>query len=770
MMVPRGVIGASLPHESAKLHVSGRAQYTDDMPLPAGALHAAFGSAPVAHGQITAMDLAAVRAAPGVVKVLTAADIPGENNCGPVLHDDPILADGLVQYWGQPLFLVVAASHDAARRAARLAKLEFEPLPAVLTAEAAMAAESWVLPPVEVRRGDVVTALAAAKYRLQGAVDLGGQEHFYLEGQIAIATLREDDSIHLNVSTQHPTEMQHMVAHALGWRAHQVSVECRRMGGGFGGKESQSSQISCAAALAAWHTKRPVKLRLDRDDDMTITGKRHDFRIEWNVGFDAEGRIEGLALTLASRCGFSADLSGPINDRTIFHADNCYYLDAVAIRSLRCKTNTVSNTAFRGFGGPQGMFAIETIIDDIARHLGCDPLDVRRVNFYGDSRGTQRNVTHYGMKVEDNIAPALVEQLVRDCDYAARRVEIARFNASSPIIKRGLALTPVKFGISFTATMYNQAGAQVAVYSDGTVLLTHGGTEMGQGLYTKIRQIVAHEFGLQVEDVRLSPTDTSRVPNTSATAASSGTDLNGKAAQAAAQAIRARLSAFIAARNAVPPAHVLFTGGRVIAGSEIIPFVDLVGQAYRARIQLWDAGFYATPKIHYDPHTMMGRPFYYFAYGAACAEVALDTLTGESRVLRADILHDVGRSLNPAIDIGQIEGGFIQGMGWLTSEELWWKPDGRLMTHAPSTYKIPAVSDCPPVFNVKLFEGENVEDAIHKSKAVGEPPLMLGLSVFFALRDACAAATGGPVELSAPATPEALLRAIGGVAIPAEAA
>ncbi|QSI79061.1 xanthine dehydrogenase molybdopterin binding subunit [Niveibacterium microcysteis] len=770
MMVPRGVIGASLPHESAKLHVSGRAQYTDDMPLPAGALHAAFGSAPVAHGQITAMDLAAVRAAPGVVKVLTAADIPGENNCGPVLHDDPILADGLVQYWGQPLFLVVATGHDAARRAARLAKFEFEPLPAVLTAEAAMAAESWVLPPVEVRRGDVVTALAAAKYRLQGAVDLGGQEHFYLEGQIAIATLREDDSIHLNVSTQHPTEMQHMVAHALGWRAHQVSVECRRMGGGFGGKESQSSQISCAAALAAWHTKRPVKLRLDRDDDMTITGKRHDFRIEWNVGFDAEGRIEGLALTLASRCGFSADLSGPINDRTIFHADNCYYLDAVAIRSLRCKTNTVSNTAFRGFGGPQGMFAIETIIDDIARHLGCDPLDVRRVNFYGDSRGTQRNVTHYGMKVEDNIAPALVEQLVRDCDYAARRVEIARFNASSPIIKRGLALTPVKFGISFTATMYNQAGAQVAVYSDGTVLLTHGGTEMGQGLYTKIRQIVAHEFGLQVEDVRLSPTDTSRVPNTSATAASSGTDLNGKAAQAAAQAIRARLSAFIAARNAVPPEHVLFTGGRVIAGSEIIPFVDLVGQAYRARIQLWDAGFYATPKIHYDPHTMMGRPFYYFAYGAACAEVALDTLTGESRVLRADILHDVGRSLNPAIDIGQIEGGFIQGMGWLTSEELWWKPDGRLMTHAPSTYKIPAVSDCPPVFNVKLFEGENVEDAIHKSKAVGEPPLMLGLSVFFALRDACAAATGGPVELSAPATPEALLRAIGGLAIPAEAA
>ncbi|GAA5182644.1 xanthine dehydrogenase molybdopterin binding subunit [Niveibacterium umoris] len=770
MMIPRGVIGASLPHESAKLHVSGRAHYTDDLPLPAGALHAAFGSAPVAHGRITSLDLSAVRTAEGVVAVLTAADIPGQNNCGPVLHDDPILAEELVQFWGQPLFLVVATSHDAARRAARLARIEFETLPAVLTAEAAMAAESWVLPPVHVRRGDAVSALATAKHRLQGKASLGGQEHFYLEGQIAIATLRDDDSMHLNVSTQHPTEMQHMVAHALGWRAHQVSVECRRMGGGFGGKESQSSQISCAAAVAAWHTKRPVKLRLDRDDDMTVTGKRHDFHIEWDVGFDAEGRILGLALTLASRCGFSADLSGPINDRAIFCADNCYYLDAVAIRSLRCKTNTVSNTAFRGFGGPQGMFAIESIIDDIACHIGRDALEVRRVNFYGDSRGSARNVSHYGMKVEDNIAPALVEQLVRDCDYAARRVEVARFNAGSPVIKRGLALTPVKFGISFTATMYNQAGAQVAVYSDGTVLLTHGGTEMGQGLYTKIRQIVAHEFGLQVEDVRLSSTDTSRVPNTSATAASSGTDLNGKAAQAAARAIRGRLAAFIAARNSVNPEHVVFAGGRVIAGSEIISFIELVGQAYRSRIQLWDAGFYSTPKIHYDPHTMMGRPFYYFAYGAACAEVALDTLTGESRVLRVDILHDVGRSLNPAIDIGQIEGGFIQGMGWLTSEELWWKPDGRLMTHAPSTYKIPAVSDCPPVFNVKLFEGENVEDAIHKSKAVGEPPLMLGLAVFFALRDACAAATGGPVELSAPATPEALLRAIGGLAVEAAAA
>ncbi|MDQ7989811.1 MAG: xanthine dehydrogenase molybdopterin binding subunit [Candidatus Dactylopiibacterium sp.] len=762
-------VGRPLRHESAPQHVAGRAPYIDDIPAPAGCLHAAFGLATCTHGRILTMDLAAVREAPGVVAVLTAADIPGLNDCGPSVHDDPILADGLVQFRAQPVFLVVATTHDAARRAARLGRIEYEALPALLDIESAVAAESWVLPPVTVTRGDAAAALQAAPHRLKGRATLGGQEHFYLEGQIALALPREEASLHVHSSTQHPTEMQQAVAHMLGWSAHQVSVECRRMGGAFGGKESQSAQVACAAALAAWRTGRAVKLRLDRDDDMQITGKRHDFAYDWEAGFDADGRLLGLAITLASRCGFSADLSGPVNDRAIFHLDNCYYLDALAVRSLRCRTHTVSNTAFRGFGGPQGIFAIEYILDDIAHRLGLDPLDVRRANFYALPGDTARNTTHYGMEVEDNIAPPLVDALARDCDYAARRAAIAAFNATSPVIKRGLALTPVKFGISFTATFYNQAGAQVSVYADGSVLVTHGGTEMGQGLHTKIAQIVAHEFGLPIERVRLSATDTSRVPNTSATAASSGADLNGKAAQDAARKIATRLAAFFRGRHGLPgDAEVRFADGALHAGDTREAFAALLPAAYKARIQLWDSGFYATPRIHYDPGTLKGRPFFYFAYGACCAEVAIDTLTGEYRVLRADILHDAGRSLNPALDIGQIEGGFVQGMGWLTREELVFHADGRLTTHAPSTYKIPSASDCPPILNVKLWQGDNLEDSIHRAKAVGEPPLMHGFAVFFALRDACSAALGAPAPLAAPATPEAVLRAIGGLA-PADA-
>jgi xanthine dehydrogenase large subunit len=515
------------------------------------------------------------------------------------------------------------------------------------------------------------------------------------------------------------------------------------MGGGFGGKESQSGQVACAAALGAWKTGRPVKVRLDRDDDMVLTGKRHDFLIEYDAGFDDQGCLRGVKFDLASRCGFSPDLSGPVNDRALFHVDNAYYLDAVAARSLRCRTNTVSNTAFRGFGGPQGLFAIESLIDDVARFLGKDPLDVRKVNFYGSSAGDERNTTPYGMKVEDNIAPALVARLEATSDYRNRRRQIAAFNAQSRFLKRGIALTPVKFGISFTATFFNQAGALVHVYADGSVLVTHGGTEMGQGLYTKIQQIVAHELGIPLAKVRLLPTDTSRVPNTSATAASSGTDLNGMAALLAARAIKERLTAFL--------------------GDEApsIPFEEAVARAYKARIKLWESGFYATPKIHYDPKTMQGRPFFYFAYGACCAEVEVDILTGENRLLRADILHDVGRSLNPALDRGQIEGGFVQGTGWLTTEELWWTPDGKLWTHAPSTYKIPAASDCAPDLRVDFWPADNIEDSVHKSKAVGEPPLMHGLAVYFALKDAVASATGTNPPLTAPATPEALLRALG---------
>lgn len=756
-------VGQSLRHESAPLHVSGRASYVDDIVAPAGCLHAAFGLSGCAHGRILSLDLDPVRQAPGVVAVLCASDVPGLNDCGPSpAHDDPILANGIVQFMGQPLFLVVATSHDAARRAARRARVEYEPLPALLDIPAAVAAESWVLPPVSVARGDAAAALSAAPHRLQGQVTLGGQEHFYLEGQVALAIPREGHSIHVHSSTQHPTEMQHAIAHALGWASHQVSVECRRMGGGFGGKESQSAQVACAAALAAWKTGRAVKMRLDRDDDMTITGKRHDFRFEWDAGFDDEGRLHGLAITMASRCGFSADLSGPVNDRAIFHLDNAYFLDAISIRSLRCRTHTVSNTAFRGFGGPQGIFAIEYILDDIARRLGRDPLDVRRANFYGLPGDEARTTTHYGMRVEDNIAPQLVEALARDCAYASRRAAIERFNANSPVIKRGIALSPVKFGISFTATFFNQAGAQVNVYADGTVLVTHGGTEMGQGLYTKIAQIVAQEFGLDIGRVRLLSTDTSRVPNTSATAASSGADLNGKAAQDAAHKICRRLAAFFRERHQLgADAHVRFAEGRVDANGIDEDFSSVVAAAYKARVQLWDSGFYATPKIHYDSGTLQGRPFFYFAYGACCAEVAIDTLTGEYRVLRADILHDAGRSLNPALDIGQVEGGFIQGMGWLTREELVFRADGRLSTHAPSTYKIPAASDCPPILNVKLWQGDNFEDSIHRSKAVGEPPLVHGVAVFLALRDACSAALGRPAALQAPATPEAVLRACG---------
>ncbi len=760
------LIGRPLPHESARLHVSGNAHYVDDLPQAAGTLHAAPGLSTIARGRIRSIDLSAVRACPGVRAVLTAADIPGDNNCGPILHDDPILADGEIRFHGQPVFVVAADTRDIARQAARLAKIDYDAEPPILDIAAAIAAESWVLPPFSMQRGAVDTAFADAPHRLSGSAVLGGQEHFYLEGQISYAQPGDDGTLHVLCSTQHPTEMQQMVAHCLGWRAHRVSVECRRMGGAFGGKESQSAQWACLAALLAVNTGKPVKLRLDRDDDMVATGKRHPYRYQWESAFDDSGRLLGLKLEFASDCGHSADLSGPVNDRTICHVDNAYYLDALALKSLRCKTNRVSNTAFRGFGGPQGMFVIENVLDDIARHLGRDPLAVRRANFYDVEPGA-RSTTPYGMTVEDNVAPALVAELARDCAYAARRAAIANFNAGSPVLKRGIALTPVKFGISFNATHYNQAGALVHVYTDGSVLVSHGGTEMGQGLYTKVRQIVAHEFGLPFDDVRLSSTDTRRVANTSATAASSGTDLNGKATQAACNNIKARLAAFVVelTNGTVAAANVQFADGRVRAGSTFDEaFADLVMRAYRARIQLWDAGFYKTPKIHFDPVTKLGRPFYYFAYGAACSEVAIDTLTGESRVLRVDILHDAGRSINPALDIGQIEGGFVQGMGWLTSEELWWRPDGKLMSHAPSTYKIPTASDLPEVFNVRLYDNANVEDSIHRSKAVGEPPFMLALSVYQALRDAVAAAlpAGQPLRLDAPATPEAILRALAG--------
>jgi xanthine dehydrogenase large subunit len=750
---------AAVPHESARLHVAGAAAYTDDLPEPRGTLHAALGVSPVAHGRLRGLDLEAVRAAPGIVDAIVAADIPGANDVGPIVHDDPILAASELDFAGQPVFAVAATSVEAARRAATLARFDVEALPAILTIDEALAAQSYVLPPVHVERGDAAAALARAPHRLRGEIRSGGQDHFYLEGQIALAMPREAGGMQVFTSTQHPGEVQQMVARALGIDASAVVVECRRMGGGFGGKETQMSLFACVAAVLARRTGRSVKLRLDRDDDMRSTGKRHAFLHRYDVGFDGAGRILGLDLTLASRCGFSADLSGPINDRAVFHADNAYWLPDVAIHSYRCRTNTVSDTAFRGFGGPQGMFAIEAVIEAIAARLGLDPLDVRRANFYGTR---ERNVTPFGMTVEDNIAPALVERLAETSRYRERRAEIRAWNRTSPIVKRGIALTPVKFGISFTATHYNQAGALVHVYSDGSVLVNHGGTEMGQGLFTKVRQVVARELGVPVETVRVSASDTSKVPNASPTAASSGSDLNGMAARDACRKLRAELAQFAARKLGVDPGAVTFRDGAASAGERSMPFGELARAAYFARVPLSATGFYATPKVHYDRKTLSGRPFFYFAYGAAVSEVAIDTLTGEHALLAVDILHDVGASLNPAIDRGQIEGGFLQGWGWLAMEELAWNGRGELLTHAPSTYKIPTARDWPRRARIDFWPEPNREDTIYRSKAVGEPPFMLALSAFHAIRDAIASVADHRLaaSLDAPATNERVLAAV----------
>ncbi|GAB2910310.1 xanthine dehydrogenase molybdopterin binding subunit [Paraburkholderia jirisanensis] len=760
----QAAIGVPLPHESAALHVAGEATYTDDIPELRDTLHAALGLSRHAHARIVSLDLTAVRSAPGVVAVFTAADIHGENNCGPVIHDDPIFAEDEVLYLGQPVFVVLATSHELARRAAALAKsddvLRYEPLEAVLTASEAKARKQFVLPPLHLKRGDPAAQIAAAPHRLAGSFEVGGQEQFYLEGQIAYAIPREMDGMLVYSSTQHPSEMQQVVAHMLGLPAHSVVCECRRMGGGFGGKESQSALFACAAALAAHALRRPVKLRADRDDDFMITGKRHDAVYEYEAGFDERGRILGTRVEIALRAGFSADLSGAVATRALCHFDNAYYLSDVDIVALACKTNTQSNTAFRGFGGPQGALVMEVLMDDIARELKLDPLDVRRANFYGIG---ERDTTPYGQHVADNVLAPLTDELLASSDYRARRAALAPFNAHSPVLKRGIALTPVKFGISFNVPFLNQAGALVHVYKDGSVLVNHGGTEMGQGLNTKVAQVVANEFGLPLSRVRVTATDTSKVANTSATAASTGSDLNGKAAQAAARTIRERLAALAAQQFGCTASDVRFANSAVEAAGASMPFAQLVNAAYLARVQLWSDGFYATPKVHWDAKTLTGHPFYYFAYGAAVSEVVVDTLTGEWKLLRADLLHDAGRSINPAIDIGQIEGGFIQGMGWLTTEELWWNRDGRLMTHAPSTYKIPAVNDTPAAFNVKLYRNDNAEPTVFHSKAVGEPPLLLAFSVLLAIRDAIAAALPdlhGAPPLRAPATPEAILDAL----------
>ncbi len=758
-----GGVGAPIAHDSAIKHATGRAIYVDDIPEPPRTLHAQIGMSSKAHARIVAIDLEAVLQAPDVVAVLTAKDIPGINDIAPTpTHDDPLFADKVVQYIGQSIFAVVATSRDAARAATKLARITYEDLPAIITIDQALAAKSYLEPPYVMQRGDADAAIAAAEHIISGTIDIGGQEHFYLETQGALAISGEDEDMLVHSSSQHPTEIQHKVAEVLGIAAHAVTVEVRRMGGGFGGKESQGNLPAATAALAARITGRPVKCVYDRDDDIMLTGKRHEVRVTYRVGFDGEGRIAGMDMTQAVRCGMSFDLSQPIADRAMFHADNCYYLPAARITSHRLKTHTQSNTAFRGFGGPQGMLAAERIVEHIARVLGRDPLEVRRANFYDhkDDKTRARRTTPYFMDVEDCIIQDIVDDLAASADYEKRRDAVRDWNAANGIIKRGIALTPVKFGISFTKTFLNQAGALVHLYSDGSIHLNHGGTEMGQGLNMKVAQVVAETFQVDVARIKITATTTGKVPNTSATAASSGSDLNGMAAKNAADTIKARLVAFLAKHWGVADSTIAFEPGRVVSGSRAIAFDDLAREAWMNRIPLSATGFYATPKIHWDRDNARGRPFYYFAYGAAVAEVEIDTLTGENRMRRVDILHDVGRSLNPAIDLGQIEGGFIQGAGWLTTEELVWDDSGRLRTHAGSTYKIPTAGDRPREMTVKLFErGVNSEDTIFRSKAVGEPPLMLANAVHAALTDAVNALAPERtlVPLDAPATPERIL-------------
>lgn len=755
-----GGVGRSKKHESADKQVAGEALYVDDRPALRGELHAAVGQSTIAHGNIISMDLSAVKSAQGVVKVITVDDVPGHTDIGPVFPGDPVLALGKVEFVGQPIFAVAATSYELARKAVKLAKVEYETLESVLTVKDALAKKSFVRPPYTMKRGDSQTAINAAAHQLSGEVFIGGQEHMYLEGQISTAVPTEDGGMDIYTSSQHPSEVQKLVAEVLNVPLNKVLVDMRRMGGGFGGKETQAAPWACIAALLANETKRPVKFKLARMDDMVMTGKRHPFENNYTVGFDNEGRIKGINIEVNGNCGYSPDLSDAIVDRAMFHSDNAYFLDQATVTGNRCKLNTVSHTAYRGFGGPQGMMTIEMVMDDIARYLGKDPLAVRKINLYGQG---ERNETHYHQTVEHNNLSEIIETLEQSSDYQQRRQAVKAFNAKNNILKKGIALTPVKFGISFTVQHLNQQGALLHVYTDGTIHLSHGGTEMGQGLNTKVAQIVAEVFQVDVDTVASSAARTDKVPNSSPTAASSGTDLNGKAAQAAAKTIKNRLIDFACEKYSVSAEQVSFDNNNVIVGEHTFSFAEFSQIAYMGRVSLSSTGFYKTPKIHYDRATGKGRPFFYYATGAAVTEVLIDTLTGEYKNLRTDILQDVGHSINPAIDIGQIEGAFIQGQGWLTTEELVWNEQGRLLSNNPATYKIPAINDAPEDFRVALVpDAPNREHTIYNSKAVGEPPFMLGISVWAALKDAIASVNDyktNPV-LDTPATPERVLFAV----------
>ena len=750
----------NLIHDSGKKHVTGFAEYTDDINEPQNTLYGAIGWSKKAHAKIKKIDLNEVKKSKGVEAVVTYLDIPGRNDVGPVFDGDPIFPKSKVEYYGQPLFAVAATSIELARKAVLKAKIYYKELEPIISIDDALKKNSLLFKPRVIKKGNPIQKILKSKNKLNGNFTTGSQEHFYLEGQVSLVVPREDNNFLVYSSTQHPSETQQIIAKMLKQKSNSVDVIVRRIGGGFGGKETNfiTSAICC---LLSHKTKKPIKLRLDRDDDMIITGKRHDFFSKYEVGFDDDGRIKGLKLKLASRCGMSPDLSLAINERALLHIDNAYFLKDIEVKNYLCKTNTASSTAFRGFGGNQGMMAIENIIDNISRHLKKDSAEVRKINFYGKKNN---NTTHYGMKIRDNVINELFEELKIKSDYKNRIQKIRKFNQKNKFKKKGIAITPVKFGISFTTIHLNQAGALVHIYTDGSVHMNHGGIEMGQGTHTKIAQLVSNSLGLPYEKVRISATNTSKVPNTSASAASSTTDLNGAATLNAVSKIKSNLNNFLKKKYKIfSKIEPLYKDGNIYIGNRVFNFDETVKEAYLNRISLSSSGFYSTPNINFDKKKFKGRPFYYFCYGSAVTEVTIDTLTGESVLNRVDILQDAGNAINPALEHGQIEGGFIQGQGWLTMEEVVWGNDGRIKTFSPSTYKIPAVTDIPKLFNVEIFKnGLNVEKVVNKAKTTGEPPLMLAMSVFFAIKDAIASISNYNriPDLSAPATAEKILLSI----------
>jgi len=749
----------NIEHESAVKHVTGKAIYTDDISEPKNLLHAVIGYSNCSKGVIKKIDYKDVLSSEGVVDIITEKDIEGINDVGPIFKGDKIFTSKNIEYYGQPIFAVIAKTNNLAKKAALKVKIDLKISKPIVSIEEALKKKSFVLKPKHLTRGNIKDGFKKSDNILKGKLYSGGQDHFYLEGQIAMTIPQEDNNFLVYSSTQHPSETQQIIGKVLKQNYNSIHVIVRRIGGGFGGKETQSFLFAAITSIAAKKLSKPVKLRVDRDDDMIMTGKRHDFLFDYEVGFNNSGEILALKIMMASRCGISPDLSGAINDRAIYHIDNAYFLPNIEINSYRCKTNTVSNTAFRGFGGPQGMFCIENIIENIAQKLNREASEIRKINFYKDKI---KNTTHYGMKITDNVIEDIFNKLIKKSNYKKRKIEIDNFNKKNKVLKKGIAITPVKFGISFTTTHLNQGGALVHIYTDGSIHLNHGGIEMGQGLMTKLALVASNEFGLNYEHIKISSTDTEKVPNTSASAASATTDINGAAIVNAINNIKSGLNEFIYDYFKTN-SKIKYENNFVYFDKRKISFKELINTAYLNRVPLSSSGFYKTNKINVNTKTLQGRPFLYFTYGAAVTEVIIDKLTGENKILQVDIIHDVGNSINKRIDKGQIEGGYIQGLGWLTTEEVSWKSNGVLTTHSPSTYKIPTAGETPFKFNVEIYDrGFNKEKVINRSKAVGEPPFMLAISSFIALKDAVYNANKGKnsENLIAPATAENILKSL----------